>query len=506
MEYTALWTFFVIIRIQYVKGCTKTKLGSDKLKEIILSVGIDIGTSTTQLIFCKLTIENLASSYTVPRISIVEKEVIYRSKIYFTPLKSQTEIDVNEVKKIIQKEYEQASITPSMLRTGAVIITGETARKKNANLVLKTLSDMAGDFVVATAGPDLESVLSAKGAGTDKISEEQRIMIANLDIGGGTTNIAVFHKGRIKGVSCLDIGGRLIKIENNKITYIYEKIKKLAQQNGILINVGENADIHKLMGICNLMAEQLAQSINLMKKDDVHSYMYTNKGKPLDEQLDIRAVTFSGGVADCIYNTSEEEVFRYGDIGILLGKAIIEHEAFRNVTIYAGTETIRATVVGAGIHTTNVSGSTITYSLDKLPIKNIPVIIVSPDEECKLEALSKSISSQLPLYYSEGRLEQVAISLSGNYHTSFTDVQRLAEAIIKGTTEIINSEHSLVLIVENDIGKVLGNALNVLLERRKDVICIDGIHAQAGDYIDIGEPIAGGRVLPVITKTLIFNS
>lgn len=476
------------------------------MREIILSVGIDIGTSTTQLIFCKLTIENLASSYTVPRISIVEKDVIYRSKIYFTPLLSQTEIDVDEVKKIIQKEYKQASITPDMLRTGAVIITGETARKKNANLVLKTLSDMAGDFVVATAGPDLESVLSAKGAGTDKISEEKKIMIANLDIGGGTTNIAVFHRGRLKGVSCLDIGGRLIKIDNNKITYIYEKIEKLAKQNGILIHIGENADIHKLMRICNLMVEQLAQSINLMKKEDMHSEMYTNKGKPLDEQLDIRAVTFSGGVADCIYNTSEEEVFRYGDIGLLLGKAIKNHEVFRNVAIYTGAETIRATVVGAGIHTTNVSGSTIAYSPDKLPIKNIPVITVSPDEEYNLETLSNAILRQLPLYYSEGRLEQVAISLSGNYHTSFKEIQKLAEAIMKGTTEIINSKHSLILIVENDIGKVLGNALNVLLERRKDVICIDGIHARAGDYIDIGEPIAGGRVLPVITKTLIFNS
>ena len=50
---------------------------------------------------------------------------------------------------------------PEDLQTGAVIITGETARKHNANTVLASLSSMAGDFVVATAGPDLESVLSA---------------------------------------------------------------------------------------------------------------------------------------------------------------------------------------------------------------------------------------------------------------------------------------------------------------------------------------------------------
>ncbi len=476
------------------------------MRETFLSVGIDIGTSTTQLIFCRLVIDNLASSYTVPRISIVEKEVIYKSNIYFTPLMSQTEIDVKEVKRIIEKEYQAGGITPDMLRTGAVIITGDTARKKNANLVLKTLSDMAGDFVVATAGPDLESVLSAKGAGTDSISKEEKIAIVNLDIGGGTSNIAAFHRGKLKGVSCLDIGGRLIKISDNRITYVFEKVEELAKQNGIIIQVGEPVDINKLTHICRLMAEQLAQAINLLPRDISHSYLYTNGGKPLPKELTFEAMTFSGGVADCIYNTSTQNLFCYGDIGVLLGKVIREHEAFQRIKVYPVKETIRATVVGAGIHTTNVSGSTIAYTKEKLPMKNIPVILISSEEEGDLEAVSRSIARQIPLYYFEGKLEQVAISLTGNFHTSFLEVQELAKAIIKGAQEIIKSNHSLVLVVENDIGKVLGNALNVLLERRKDVICIDGIRAQEGDYIDIGEPLANGRVVPVITKTLIFNS
>ena len=177
------------------------------MKETITSVGIDIGTSTTQLIFSRLTIENLASSYTVPRISIVDKEVIYRSHIYFTPLKSQQEIDVEAVRKIVKEEYEKAGMTPDMLQTGAVIITGETARKQNANLVLEMLSDMAGDFVVATAGPDLESVLSGKGAGADRISEEERICVANVDIGGGTSDIAVISLDGVVVSSSIKVAG-----------------------------------------------------------------------------------------------------------------------------------------------------------------------------------------------------------------------------------------------------------------------------------------------------------
>ena len=133
------------------------------MKEELLSVGIDIG--TTQLIFSKLIVENMASSFSVPRISIVDKEIIYKSEVYFTPLISNTEIDRDKIKELVELEYKKANICKSDIQTGAVIITGETARKENANDVLHSLSGFAGDFVVATAGPDLESIISGKGAG-----------------------------------------------------------------------------------------------------------------------------------------------------------------------------------------------------------------------------------------------------------------------------------------------------------------------------------------------------
>ena len=195
------------------------------MHEIIKSVGIDIGTSTTQLIFSELTIENEASNYVVPRINIVDKKVTYRSKIYFTPLLDQKTIDAEKVKGIIEKEYQDAGMKPEDLSTGAVIITGETARKQNAN--------------------------------------EHRETVANLDIGGGTSNIAVFQNGILRGTSCLDVGGRLIKIdENGKIYYIFPGTKELAKAHGIEINVGDTAKEETLMKVCELMVDQLAQAIN----------------------------------------------------------------------------------------------------------------------------------------------------------------------------------------------------------------------------------------------------
>lgn len=476
------------------------------MHEEILSAGVDIGTSTTQLVFSRLIIENEASSYVVPRINIVKKIVEYRSDIYITPLKSPTQIDAERVKEIIKNEYRRAGHEPRDIQTGAVIITGETARKENANEVLSALSDMAGDFVVATAGPDLEAVLAARGAGADVQSKERRTTVANLDVGGGTTNIGVYEKGRLIGLSCLDVGGRLIKVENGQITYIFPKIVDLARKHEISLTVGERADVGKLRRVCEIMADQLAQSIGLKARDEHHAGLYTNDGKPLPLNLGIRAITFSGGVADCVYGQTDENWFRYGDIGPLLGDVIKKNHHFSAVELLTAAETIRATVVGAGTHTTEISGSTISYDRNKLPLKNVPILKVSEEEEASLEAFVSSILTQLPLFKPEGKIEQLAIAFTGTGRTGFNDIQDLAEAVIKGAQEVIEGPYPLLLVVEKDIAKALGHAIRVRLDNKKEVICIDGIATLGGDYVDIGEPIGAGSVLPVVVKTLIFNS
>ena len=132
------------------------------MTETLKSVGIDIGTSTTQLVVSKLTLENRANPFSVPRIAITDREIIYRSRIHFTPLLSETVIDAPGVREIVAEEYRRAGLRREEVQTGAVIITGETARKENAREVLNALSEFAGDFVVATAGPDLESILAGR--------------------------------------------------------------------------------------------------------------------------------------------------------------------------------------------------------------------------------------------------------------------------------------------------------------------------------------------------------
>ncbi len=476
------------------------------MREEITSVGIDIGTSTTQLVFSRLVIENRASAYTIPRISISSKTIEYKSDIYDTPLLSNTKIDTEGLGKIVAREYERAGKRPRDIKTGAAIITGEAARKENAGAVLDALCSMAGDFVVATAGPELECILAAKGAGADVLSKERRECVANLDVGGGTTNIGLYKNGQLQGVCCLDIGGRLIKVEQGSISYVFPKIAELAERQGLSLKVGDKAEEQSLRPICVLMADQLSQALGRKPRAPGHEEYHTNGGAPLSIFPDVRAVTFSGGVADFIYGRAGGDWFRFGDVGPLLGEEIRNNGFLSELTLLYPAETIRATVVGAGEHTTEISGSTICFDRGLLPIKNLPVVRAQGVIDGSVNGLAGSIKEGLSLHSYEGGAALAAISLSGKDFTGFRQIQELAEAVIEGAQSILSGGLPLIIVLERDIAKALGQALRLRLPKKQGLICIDGISAHSGDYVDIGEPLAGGAVLPVVVKTLIFNT
>jgi ethanolamine utilization protein EutA len=482
-------------------------IGGVRVKEQILSVGIDIGTSTTQLVFSKLYIENRASVASIPRINIVGKEIIYKSDIYFTPLISNTEIDADSIKKIIENEYAKAGIDYKKVRTGAVIITGETARKENASQIVYSLSDLAGDFVVATAGPVLESIIAGKGTGAEQLSKDNLKTVANLDIGGGTTNIAVFKDGNLIDTTCLNIGGRLIKFQEktNRIIYISEKIKYLLEKGAIRLKEGMLADAGELDKLMKKATSILDEVLGFKPVSPVLEKMLV--GNDLKRNYKIDYVTFSGGVADYIYNNNNDDVFKFNDIGPLLGMSIKKFSVISKDKIKKGKETIRATVVGAGIHTTELSGSTITYSPGVLPLRNIPILkLFDNDQEENYEMLDKVIEQKISWYLLENEVQQLAISFKGMKNPSFKMVQFIAKKIIKGMQKLIVNDKIIIVVIENDFAKVLGQTISRLLNAKHKVICIDSVKLNNEDYIDIGKPVADGRVVPIIIKTLVFNS
>ena len=131
----------------------------------LISVGLDLGTTSTQLVVSRLAVQNRASGFAVPELAISGREILYQSPVYFTPLLEEKRMDAAAIRRIVEQEYRAAGIRREDVDTGAVIITGETSRKENAAAVMEAMADLAGDFVVAAAGPDLESVLAAKEIG-----------------------------------------------------------------------------------------------------------------------------------------------------------------------------------------------------------------------------------------------------------------------------------------------------------------------------------------------------
>ncbi|HGZ5521775.1 TPA: ethanolamine ammonia-lyase reactivating factor EutA [Enterococcus faecalis] len=472
-------------------------------KETLLTVGIDLGTSTTQLVLSELTVENFASAFTVPRISISDKKVIYRSDIIFTPLLNQSEIDAEPIKAFVAEQYRQAGIHKQDIQMGAVIITGETARKSNANNVLRALSGYAGDFVVATAGPDLESIIAGKGAGAQTYSETKRKPVVNLDIGGGTTNLAVFKDGEVIDMACFDIGGRLIKLDQQqKITYIAPKIQEIINKKGLTLHLGDQATEQNLLPIISELVAVLENSIGLGTQSPFYQLLVTNH--PLRKGEELPIVTFSGGVADCL-NTTSTSLFKYGDIGLLLGKYLRKSLIFSEKEVLESAETIRATVVGAGSHTAEISGSTIAYREQILPVKNIPILkLAQEDETLTVTELGQRIQEKLNWHRIE-ETPQIALAIRGMSNPTFADIQRYGQGIVEGLASLVAEQIPIIVMVDEDMAKALGHALSAHLPKDYPFICLDSVKVENGDYVDIGLPVAEGAVLPVIVKTLVFN-
>ena len=480
------------------------------MKETLISVGIDVGTTTTQVIFSNITIENMSSGARVPEFKIVGKEIFYKGKIHFTPLRSNTEIDETALKEIIEREYKNAGINPDDIDSGAVIITGETARKENAQNISKVLSGYAGEFVVATAGPDLEGIIAGKGSGAAKLSYENNDIVANFDIGGGTTNIAVFSQGEPIDTTCLDLGGRLLRFDKSGLVeYISPKLADICKEVNINIEKGKKYPDEVIRKICRYMAEILLEVSGVRPSSRLLELTLSPKSTALRLDYKIDRVSFTGGVADYIYNNqAETDLYKFGDIGILLGyeiKAILNE--FDSKVIMP-EETIMATVVGAGTQTMDISGSTISYSQSAtLPLKNIPIIeITEKEESVNEEELEKTIMAKLQWYCLETQKQKVALFLKGERNVSFEKVTSLSKVIAKVWEEFYPHGEEVIVVIENDMAKVLGQSISrKLSNKQREVVCIDGIKVSSGDYIDIGKPIGNGSVLPVVIKTLVFN-
>lgn len=475
--------------------------------EEIISAGIDIGTSTTKLVISRFLLANTAGTAHVPKIEIMDKTIIYKSPIYRTPLLSAVLIDMDGVSEIVKLEYQKAGIHPNDVQTGAVIITGETATKENAEEMVHLLSSQAGEFLVATAGPDLEGIIAAKGSGAYQYSKETGKIIANVDIGGGTANIAVFQAGHLLGTCTLHIGGRLIEFEGERIKSISSPLKKVLKQLGLPLSVGDRIQLDILKELLQAMVAILARTLQGKLEERDHALLL---GHPPSWGNIIEEVMFSGGVSECLYQieekAEEKEGTQYQDIGLHLAQVLRENVELKRWKWITPKETIRATVLGAGTQTTEISGATIQVEPSRLPLKNLPVYHIPMDEGFKQGnvLVKQAIKEAMQIYdpVREGR--NFAIYLSGLPVLTFQQVQLLASWLLDAFHFQDNQDDPIVIVVSNDMAKVLGQTLQAM-DSSRDIICIDQIQVDQGDYVDIGNMLKT-EVVPVIVKTLAFHS
>ena len=482
-------------------------------KTAILSVGIDVGTSTTQVVFSKLQMDNAGGYFSVPRVAIVDKEVVYKSEVYMTPLKTDVLIDTDALRDIVAGEFRKAGYRPEDTDSGAVIITGESARKENSDAVLKSLSDFAGDFVVSAAGPDMESLIAGKGSGAWQYSMDHHCRVANLDIGGGTTNVVLFEDGETLARGCLDIGGRLICMNpQGIITKVSPAAAVMAQAAGVSVHIGDRGDEKALSAV----TRQMAAALNVYlgggtdtsaggKADAILRQIKTPGSSDFPVPEKVQAVFFSGGVADLIYHESAD-TWAYGDIGVLLGRAIRGSRLFTDFQKTEPGETIRATVVGAGTYTTTISGSTITYSDDIFPLKNIPVIKLDEElQEACFAGETEPVIRRIQWVLGQNDEEHFILAMPGKRNPGYMEMKRAAASIRQIMDRVQPPGEPILLVIESDIAKAMGQMIRQQPDLKRQVVAIDSIHVEDGEYVDMGKPMMNGMVIPVVVKTLIFG-
>src|SRR5215470_12281813 len=205
----------------------------------LTTVGIDIGSSTSHLMFAQVHLQRLGTALS-SRFVVVNRRIIWQSPILLTPYLSDFTIDTDELAGFIGGCYQYADLEPADIDSGAVILTGEAIKRRNARAIADLFSEEAGRFVCASAGHHMECQLSAHGSGAVALSRGHNATLLNVDIGGGTTKFSLIESGRIIASSAIAVGGRLI-VEDRKsgLMRIEEPAREVARDLGIALEPGK---------------------------------------------------------------------------------------------------------------------------------------------------------------------------------------------------------------------------------------------------------------------------
>lgn len=483
------------------------EIDSKSLESVpLISMGLDVGSSGTQVIFTRLEMRGPGEHRALRR-QAKTRETLYMSPIALTPFEDD-EINEEKLWRIIDRAFTEANLTPDDIETGAIILTGAAAQKQNAQRITTRVAEEVGELVCATAGDHMEAMLAAYGSGAVAASAQgagKRIL--NIDIGGATTKLALCEDGRITSTAAMNIGGRQIALDlENRITRLDATALIHAQRAGVVWKlgaVGEKADLA-------LVADKMAQAVIDVLQGaltPVLQELFITETLPSLPPLD--GVIFSGGVAEYIY---ARETRDFGDLGWRLGRAIRRRfeEAGFAFPLLEATQRIRATAIGASEYAVQISGQTIYISdhAALLPVRNLPVLQPTYDfaEAIDSAALSAAITHHRHQFECADDSKIFALAFRWRGAPAFERLSAFAQAISIAMADMIAAKRPLYVILEGDAALTLGAILKEEMGVGSPLLVIDGLVLRDFDYVDIGRVRLPSFTVPVTIKSLLFSA
>jgi ethanolamine utilization protein EutA (predicted chaperonin) len=473
----------------------------DEDEIVVLSVGVDIGSSTSHLVFSRIVLERLDSRYVV-----TTRETFYQSDILLTPYSAEETIDAEALGAFIERQYKEAKVDPDEIDTGALILTGVAVRRRNARKIGELFAQQAGKMVAVSAGDNLETVMAAYGSGAVARAIRDGATVMNVDIGGGTSKIAVCIDGKVADLTAVDVGARLVCLdEAGRIARIEEAGRRFAEELGIELNLGAKLAPEAARALASHMADRLFEAMRGGSPKAGGSEL--SRLDPLAHRGRVDEVTFSGGVSEYIYG---RETATFGDLGALLAQEIRTRVENWGPTIQPSTEGIRATVIGASQYTTQVSGSTIYVSpMEALPLRNVPVIAPTlplSGEIIPTAEVASSIKAVLKRLDLAAGKTPVAVFVPWRGSATFARLDAFCKGVTAGLSGVLARGHPLVLAGEGDVGGLIGIHLREEMKIENAIVSVDGLELKEFDYIDIGTMLPTSGAVPVVIKSLIFPS
>lgn len=474
----------------------------------LLSVGIDIGSAGTQILFSRVHLQRQAAELS-SRYIVINRETLYESPVSLTPYLNETLIDDRALGTLVDEAYFAANARPEDIDTGVVILTGEALRRENASRIASILSEKCGDLVCATAGHHMEARLAAYGSGAARASYDAKSCVLNIDIGGGTTKLSVIDNGSVLATAAVHIGGRLLavtpdltldRLDPAGITH--------ANRAGFNWQVGDKVTSEQLDAVAEKMSDTLVSILcdNPPPQDALALYLTDELSSELLKKP--VSVVFSGGVAEFFYQREDRD---FGDLGRRLGNALRKRVDQGDLpwVLLPDSQGIRSTALGASEYTTQLSGNTcfVTDADSLLPRRNIQVVQPSFTfiDEFDKNSLCAAIKQHIDAFEVDAISDEVVLAFRWQGTPEYARLRALADGIQLGMVDRIKAGKPLYVVIDADIAMTLGHILKDDLNLNCNILVLDGIKLADFDYIDIGRIRQPSCTMPVSIKSLIFN-